>query len=101
MIRLCLAGLTAACLLAQAQIVSHTIAAGEQPMAVAVNEATGKAYVAMIDILPGRQAQGHSIFLLGRYDDQYVKTAQGWRIKNRVLTIASTRELGAATNATK
>ena len=63
--------------------------------------ATGKAYVAMIDILPGRQAQGHSIFLLGRYDDQYVKTAQGWRIKNRVLTIASTRELGAATNATK
>lgn len=63
--------------------------------------AIGKAYVALIDIVPRQQGQGHSIFLLGRYDDQYVKTAQGWRIKHRVLTIASTRELGAATNATK
>jgi hypothetical protein len=63
--------------------------------------ATGKAYVALVDIVPRQQGQGHSIFLLGRYDDQYVKTAQGWRIKNRVLTITSTRELGAATNATR
>jgi hypothetical protein len=61
--------------------------------------ATGKAYVALIDIVPRQQGQGHSIFLMGRYDDQYVKTAQGWRIKNRVLTITSTRELGAGTNA--
>jgi hypothetical protein len=63
--------------------------------------ATGKAYAALVDIVPRQQGQGHSIFLLGRYDDQYVKTAQGWRIRNRVLTITSTRELGAATNATK
>lgn len=49
--------------------------------------ATGKAYVAVADIAP-RQSPGfaHSIFMLGRYDDEYVKTAQGWRIKNRVLT---------------
>jgi hypothetical protein len=61
--------------------------------------ATGKAYVALIDLAPGLQAQGHSIFLMGRYDDEYVKTSQGWRIKNRVLTVTSTRELGAGSNA--
>jgi hypothetical protein len=49
--------------------------------------ATGKAYVAVVDITP-RQPPGfaHSIFMLGRYDDEYVKTADGWRIKNRVFT---------------
>jgi hypothetical protein len=49
--------------------------------------ATGKAYVAVIDITP-RQPLGtaHSIFLIGRYDDEYEKTAQGWRINNRVFT---------------
>jgi len=55
--------------------------------------------VALVDIVPRQQGQGHSIFLLGRYDDQYVKTAQGWKIKSRVLTITSTRELGAGVNA--
>jgi hypothetical protein len=49
--------------------------------------ATGKAYVAVIDITP-RQPAGfaHSIFTIGRYDDEYVKTAQGWRIRSRVFT---------------
>jgi hypothetical protein len=49
--------------------------------------ATGKAYVVVVDITP-RQKQGfaHSIFMLGRYDDEYVKTAEGWRIKSRVFT---------------
>jgi hypothetical protein len=49
--------------------------------------ATGKAYVAIVDITP-RQPPGfaHSIFTLGRYDDEYVKTAEGWRIKSRVFT---------------
>jgi hypothetical protein len=49
--------------------------------------ATGKAYVMLADITP-RQKMGfaHSIFMLGRYDDEYVKTRQGWRIKSRVLT---------------
>ncbi|MET0291940.1 MAG: nuclear transport factor 2 family protein [Steroidobacteraceae bacterium] len=49
--------------------------------------ATGKAYVAVIDITP-RQPIGfaHSIFTLGRYDDEYVRTAEGWRIKSRVFT---------------
>lgn len=42
--------------------------------------ATGKAYVAVIDLAPRQpQAATHSIFMLGCYDDQYVKTAQGWR----------------------
>jgi hypothetical protein len=49
--------------------------------------ANGKAYVAVIDITP-RQPPGfaHSIFTIGRYDDEYVKTAQGWRIGSRVFT---------------
>jgi hypothetical protein len=49
--------------------------------------ATGKAYVAVIDITP-RQPIGfsHSIFTVGRYDDEYVKTADGWRISKRVFT---------------
>jgi hypothetical protein len=49
--------------------------------------ATGKAYVAVIDITP-KQPPGfaHSIFTMGRYDDEYVKTAEGWRIKSRVFT---------------
>jgi SnoaL-like domain len=49
--------------------------------------ATGKAYVVVVDITP-RQKPGfeHSIFLIGRYDDEYVKTAEGWRIKSRVFT---------------
>ncbi len=49
--------------------------------------AAGKAYVALIDITP-RQPIGfaHSIFTIGRYDDEYVKTADGWRIRSRVFT---------------
>jgi hypothetical protein len=49
--------------------------------------ATGKAYVAVVDITP-RQKPGfeHSINVIGRYDDEYVKTAQGWRISKRVFT---------------
>jgi hypothetical protein len=49
--------------------------------------ATGKAYVVLADITP-RQKMGfaHSVFLIGRYDDQYVRTPQGWRIKSRVFT---------------
>lgn len=49
--------------------------------------ATGKAYVVVADITP-RQKPGfaHSIFMIGRYDDEYVKTAQGWRIRSRVFT---------------
>lgn len=51
--------------------------------------ATGKAYVAVIDIVPRGQPTDHSIFLLGRYDDEYEKTAEGWRIKHRVFTAAA------------
>lgn len=49
--------------------------------------ASGKAYVVLADITP-RQKQGfaHSIFTIGRYDDEYVKTAEGWRVKKRVFT---------------
>jgi len=54
--------------------------------------ATGKAYVAIVDITP-RQKPGfeHSISVIGRYDDEYVKTAQGWRIGKRVFTAVGGR----------
>jgi hypothetical protein len=46
--------------------------------------ATGREYAVIIDIdeggAPGR------IFLGGRYDDEYVKTAQGWKFKTRTFT---------------
>lgn len=49
--------------------------------------ANGKAYVVVVDITP-RQKPGfaHSISMIGRYDDEYVKTAQGCRISKRVFT---------------
>ena len=54
--------------------------------------AIGKAYVAIVDITP-RQKPGfeHSISVIGRYDDEYVRTAQGWRISKRVLTAVAGR----------
>ena len=58
--------------------------------------ATGKAYVAVIDIKPRQQGSDHSISVIGRYDDEYVKTAQGWRIKNRVFTAVASREPATA-----
>jgi cell wall assembly regulator SMI1 len=64
----------------------------------AAKGATGKAYAAVIDLTPGQQGQSHSVFLMGRYDDEYVKTAEGWRIKNRVFTAVASRELASATN---
>jgi len=59
--------------------------------------ATGKAYVAIVDITP-RQKPGfeHSISVIGRYDDEYVKTAQGWRISKRVFTAVAGRAPAAA-----
>jgi hypothetical protein len=53
--------------------------------------ATGKAYVAVVDIKPRQQGSDHSISVIGRYDDEYVKTAEGWRIRNRVLTAVGGR----------
>ena len=58
--------------------------------------ARGKEYAAVIDIVPGQQGQPHSIYLVGRYDDEYVKTPQGWRFKTRVFTAAARREPIAA-----
>ena len=63
--------------------------------AVAGGGAKGKSYLAVIDITPGQQGSGHSIFLMGRYDDEYVKTAQGWRIKNRVFSATASRRSAA------
>jgi hypothetical protein len=59
--------------------------------------ATGKAYVAIVDITP-RQKPGfeHSLSVIGRYDDDYVKTAQGWRISKRVFTAVAGRAPTAA-----
>ncbi len=62
----------------------------------AASGATGKAYVALIDIAPRQQGSGHSIYTMGRYDDEYVKTAQGWRIQNRVFTAVASREASSA-----
>jgi hypothetical protein len=45
--------------------------------------ATGKAYLAVIDI--GEQGKPSTLFLGGHYEDTYVRTAEGWRIKTRNL----------------
>jgi hypothetical protein len=46
--------------------------------------ATGKEYVAIIDI--GENGNASAIALGGRYDDEYVKTPQGWKFKTRTFT---------------
>lgn len=45
--------------------------------------AKGKEYLAVIDI--GANGKASSLFLGGHYEDTYVKTPQGWRIKTRRL----------------
>ena len=54
--------------------------------------AKGREYLAVIDIVPGQQGKSHSIYLIGRYDDEYAKTPQGWRFKTRVFTAAARRQ---------
>jgi len=46
--------------------------------------AIGKEYAVIIDI--GENGNPGGIALGGRYDDEYVKTAQGWRFKTRTFT---------------
>jgi hypothetical protein len=46
--------------------------------------AVGKEYVAIIDI--GENGKPSSIALGGRYDDEYVRTPQGWKFKMRTFT---------------
>lgn len=46
--------------------------------------AIGKEYAVIIDI--GESGQPGRIALGGRYDDEYVKTPQGWRFKTRTFT---------------
>ena len=43
--------------------------------------ATGKVYALVLDI--GEDGKPHGILGGGHYEDVYVKTAQGWRIKQR------------------
>jgi hypothetical protein len=43
---------------------------------------TGKQYLVVIDV-PEKPGQTGSVFVAGHYEDQYVKTAQGWRFKRR------------------
>jgi hypothetical protein len=45
--------------------------------------AKGKEYLTVIDI--GENGKASSLFLGGHYEDTYVKTPQGWRIKTRRL----------------
>jgi len=45
--------------------------------------AKGKEYLAVIDV--GENGKTSSLFLGGHYEDTYVKTSQGWRIKTRQL----------------
>src|SRR4029077_11343731 len=45
--------------------------------------ATGKEYLVVVDIdAPGKPGK---MFLVGHYDDTYVKTAEGWRFKTRTF----------------
>jgi hypothetical protein len=46
--------------------------------------AVGKEYAVIIDI--GENGNPGRIFLGGRYDDEYVKTPQGWKFKMRTFT---------------
>jgi hypothetical protein len=46
--------------------------------------AIGKEYAVIIDI--GENGNQSGIALGGRYDDEYVKTPQGWKFKNRTFT---------------
>jgi len=46
--------------------------------------AIGKEYAVIIDI--GENGNPGGIALGGRYDDEYVKTPQGWRFKTRTFT---------------
>lgn len=45
--------------------------------------ATGRAYLAVLDI--GEGGKPGTVFLGGHYEDTYVRTAEGWRIKTRTL----------------
>jgi hypothetical protein len=45
--------------------------------------ATGKAYLAVLDI--GEHGKPSTVFLGGHYEDTYVRTPDGWRIKTRNL----------------
>jgi SnoaL-like protein len=46
--------------------------------------AVGKEYAVIIDI--GENGNPGRIFLGGRYDDEYVKTPQGWKFRMRTFT---------------
>src|SRR5262245_40644824 len=46
--------------------------------------AVGKEYAVIVDI--GENGNPGRIFLGGRYDDEYVKTQQGWKFKMRTFT---------------
>jgi len=46
--------------------------------------AIGREYAVIIDI--GENGNPSGIALGGRYDDEYVKTPQGWKFKNRTFT---------------
>jgi hypothetical protein len=48
--------------------------------------ATGKEYLVVVDI--GAPGTPGTVFLVGHYDDTYVKTAAGWRFKTRTFTTA-------------
>jgi hypothetical protein len=59
--------------------------------------ATGRQYAAIIDI--GERGQPHSIFLVGLYEDEYVKTADGWRFQTRTFTPAARGDQPGQTGA--
>jgi hypothetical protein len=46
--------------------------------------AIGREYCVIVDI--GENGEPGKIFLGGRYDDEYVKTPQGWKFKMRTFT---------------
>jgi hypothetical protein len=58
--------------------------------------AIGREYAVIIDI--GESGQPGRIFLGGRYDDEYVKTPQGWKFKMRTFTPSRVDVQPPATN---
>jgi len=63
---------------ANAQYVRHFIA--NHVIEPSAEGATGKVYLMVVDVEEG---QPSSIYIGGHYEDVYVKTAEGWRIKKR------------------
>ena len=59
--------------------------------------ASGRQYLVVVDI--GAPGQPGSIYLGGHYEDEYVRTPEGWRFRTRTFISSVTGDSGAARGA--